>query len=101
MRKGSSRRDGNGGSIEMDRRGFVGKIGIAAASATAASFLPFQSSLASVSAKWIMTDVMRAGTGNGVDVSAMLPGYIHPIPYVYPRLTAEVALEPMDHVFLA
>lgn len=101
MRKTAPAHKDLGGSVQLDRRGFVGKLGIAAASATAASFLPFQSSLASVSAKWTMNSVMSATPGKGVDVAASLPGYIHPIPYVYPRVTAEVVSEPMDHVFLA
>ena len=92
---------GLNGPVQLDRRGFVGKLGIAAAGATAASFLPFQSSLASVSAKWAMNSVTTASPVNGVDVAASLPGYIYPIPYVYPRVTAEVAIEPMDHIFLA
>jgi hypothetical protein len=101
MGKKASERESSGGPVQLDRRGFVGKLGIAAAGVTAASFLPFQSSLAAVSANWTTSGVLTARSLNGVDVAASLPGYIHPIPYVYPRMTAEVVTDPMDHIFLA
>lgn len=101
MRKKTSQREGLGGSVLVDRRGFVGKMGLAAAGVTAASLVPLRSSLASIGAKVGSTRTTAASAPGTGGLPSDFLSYADPIPHVYPRITGERAVDPMDHIALA
>ncbi len=90
-----------GGSVLLDRRKLFGTLGMAAAGVTAASLLPFKPALASAPARAVTGNMAFAPIQTGDDEAQALQGHIYPIPYVYPRVSEEVAFDPMDHVFVA
>jgi hypothetical protein len=101
MSKKSSQHDGLGGSVLVDRRDFVGKMGLAAAGVTAAALVPFRSSLASTGAK---AGPLKTTTGVSYAQGGIPDGFLsysESIPYVCPRLTDERVIDPTEHVFLA
>ncbi len=92
---------GLGGSLLVDRRRLFGTLGMAAAGATAASMIPFKSSLASVPAKVVFgkADVTRPETE--IDLSLAFPAYAENVPHVYPRVTEDDVRDPMDFIAIA
>ena len=100
MTKKTSLTESLGGSVLVDRRKLFSTLGVAAAGVTAASLVPFKSTLASP-AKVAFGKATMDRTQTSGDVSLAFPAYAESIPYVYPRVSEEDVADPMDHIVIA
>jgi hypothetical protein len=101
MTKKTTPLEGLGGSPLVDRRKLFSTLGVAAAGVTAASLVPFKSSLAAAPAKVVFGKATLDRTENSSDVLLAFPAYAESIPPVYPRVSEEDVAEPVDHSHVA
>ena len=101
MTKKTTPLEGLGASVLVDRRKLFSTLGVAAAGVTAASLVPFKSSLAAAPAKVVFGKATLDRTENSNDVLLAFPAYAESIPYVYPRVTDEHVADPMDYIYIA